>query len=132
MCEATAKTWDQRSKVRQDELSALTAATAIIKNSVKESTSKATVRLAQEGVTVAMVRTVAQSDDAMEAVEAAAEEAETPSFLQKRSLRIVAQHKPTVQDAAVQAVAALLKKSGAHYKSTLLTSLAVEITADPS
>lgn len=131
MCESTAKTWDQRSKVRQDELSALTAAIAIIKNSVKESTSKATVRLAQEGVSIAMVRTVAQSDDAMEAVEAAAEEAESPSFLQKRSLRIVAQHQPTVQDGAVQTVAALLKKSGAQYKSTLLTSLAVEITADP-
>ena len=32
LCESRAKTWDQRSKVRQDELSALTAATAVVKS----------------------------------------------------------------------------------------------------
>merc|ERR1719487_349746 len=50
ICSAKAKTYDQRSKCRADELSALTAATDIIKTKVLESTSKSTTRLVQMGV----------------------------------------------------------------------------------
>merc|ERR1719265_1110059 len=55
LCEARAKTWDARSKVRADELSALTSATTIIKTGVAENTSAKAVRFAQQGVRVKMV-----------------------------------------------------------------------------
>merc|ERR1740138_1547176 len=87
ICSAKAKTWDQRSKMRQDELSALTAATTIIKKKVAEKTSKATVRFAQLGVSASLARSVVRSDDAMEAIEAsieAEEAAASPAnFLQR-------------------------------------------------
>merc|ERR1719197_1542009 len=44
MCSEKAKTWDQRSKVRADELTAITQATGIIKDTVVAKTQAATVR----------------------------------------------------------------------------------------
>merc|ERR1719478_367506 len=73
ICSAKAKTWDQRSKCRADELSALTAATEIIKSKVAEKTSSATIRFVQQGVSVVLANDVAKNDDAMEAIEASAE-----------------------------------------------------------
>lgn len=131
MCTATQKTWDQRSKVRADEITALTAATAIVKSSVSEKTSSATLRLAQDGVSVQMAHQVAHSEQAMEALEVAAEAADSsPTFLQRRS---ISQHTPSIEVAAREAVVAILKKSGAQYKSALLTSLASQLSgsADP-
>merc|ERR1719159_1982373 len=88
MCELKAKTWDQRTQCRQDELSALTAAISIIKGAVSEKTTAATIRFAQQGVSVRLASAVAGSEDAMEAVEAEAEAAddEQPlAFFQKES-----------------------------------------------
>lgn len=132
MCMDKAKTWDQRSKVRQDELSAITAALTIIKGTVSEKTSAATVRFAQQGVSVRIAQHVASSDLAMEAIEAASEEADSApakapvAFLQ----RLVQRHQVSPDDGR-QAVINLLKTSGAKLHSTLLTSLASQITADP-
>jgi len=131
MCMDKAKTWDQRSKVRQDELSAITAALTIIKSTVKEKTSAATVRFAQMGVSVRLAEAVASNDMAMEAIEAASEDADSApvkppvAFLQ----RLVQRH--ASPDDGRQAVIDMLKTSGVKLHSTLLTSLASQISADP-
>jgi len=134
ICEAKAKTWDQRSRVRADELSALTAATGIIKETVKEKTSSGTVRFAQMGVNSEMVHRMANNNNALEAIEAEAEASEATSFLQKKSSRnllavLAKKHEPS--DDGRQMVMALLKTQGVKLKSTLLTALASQIQADP-
>lgn len=139
MCESRAKTWDQRSKVRADELSALTAATAIIKSGVKENTSANSVRLAQEGVSVRMSQEVVNSDNSMEAIEAEAEGSEALGFLQRRmqkptALIAVLAKKHVVSSAendSRQMLVNLLNTQGTKLKSTLLLSLATQIKADP-
>merc|ERR1719410_1294769 len=88
MCTNTAKTWDQRSKVRADELQTLVAAITIVKESVGTKTSAKTVRFAQEGVSVRLAEAAAHSPEALEAIEADAEAADgqagTPAtFLQR-------------------------------------------------
>merc|ERR1719195_1566616 len=130
MCHEKALTWDQRSKLRQNELAMLTEVIGIITSSVTEKTSAATIRFAQQHMSIRLARAVASSERAMEAVEAEAEEAEgTPiGFLQsaQRSLRGA----PT-KDGAKGVVVALLRQQGSKLKSTLLTALAGKIAADP-
>jgi len=130
MCHEKALTWDQRSKLRQNELAMLTEVIGIITSSVTEKTSAATIRFAQQHTSIRLARAVASSERAMEAVEAEAEEAEgTPiGFLQsaQRSLRGA----PT-KDGAKGIVVALLRQQGGKLKSTLLTALAGKIAADP-
>jgi len=131
MCVNTAKTWDVRSKVRQDELSALVAATTIVKESVKTKISAASVRFAQMGVSVRVAKAMTQDQDAMESVEAEAEAAEGKApigFLQ----RLVQRHTPKSNlDQGRDAVVDLLRTQGAKLHSTLLSQLASQITADP-
>lgn len=130
MCRNTAKTWDVRSKVRADELSALSAATTIVKETVAEKTSAATVRLTQMGVRVNLVKQMVQDPQAMEAIEAEAEEAEKPvAFLQKFLQK--SKVSPHSLDAARDYVINLLTTQGLKSKSTLLSQLAVQIRADP-
>merc|ERR1719499_2845656 len=130
MCHEKALTWDQRSKLRQNELQMLTEVIGIIKSSVTGNTTAATLRFAQQGTSIRLARAVASSERAMEAVEAEAEQAEgTPiGFLQtaQRSLRGA----PT-KDGAKGVVVALLRQQGSKLKSTLLTALAGKIAADP-
>merc|ERR1719410_3394850 len=88
MCTNTAKTWDQRSKARADELQTLVAAITIVKESVGTKTSAKTVRFAQQAVSVRLAEAVAHSPEALEAIEADAEAADehasTPvTFLQR-------------------------------------------------
>lgn len=90
ICEDKAKTYDSRLKVRTDELSALVAAIGIVKTTVSEKTSKATVRLLQQKFSATRAQFMLHSEDAMEAAEAEAEEAEDGSgrplgFLQRQS-----------------------------------------------
>jgi hypothetical protein len=131
MCKGKAKTWDQRSKVRADELSAITAATEILKTTVSEKTSAATLRFAQMGVSVKLAKAVARSEDAMDAIEADAEEEENhdrpANFLQRRA---VSRHQDP-KEAGKEAVIKLLRAKGSQLSSTLLTSLASQITKDP-
>merc|ERR1719265_1702000 len=139
LCEARAKTWDARSRVRADELSALTSATTIIKSGVKENTSANSVRFAQQGVRVKMASQNAQNPAIMEAYEAEAEAAEgsSPSFLQKRMVKaksllsVLARHTSTDPDAAKNMVMELLHAQGTKLHSTLLIGLANQIKADP-
>jgi hypothetical protein len=124
-CGKKAETWDERSKVRADELSAIAAATVILKDAVHEKTSSATLRFAQRGVTVRLAQAVANNEEAMEAVEAAAEAEEAPrsslSFLQRK---LASRNLP---DEAVDRISALLKSAAGKTKSTLLTGLASQI-----
>jgi hypothetical protein len=130
MCQATAKTWDQRSEVRADELSALVSATAIIKDTVKEKTSKSTVRFAQQGVRVAIVKKMVKDPQAMEAIEAEVEASEgSPSFLQKRSVAVSKHSSSPVSDRF--AMSTMLAEQGKKLRSTMLTSVAMHIK-DPS
>lgn len=140
MCSDKAKTWDQRSQVRQDELSALASATAIIKSAVGGSTTAATLRLAQRGVAVHMAEAVARSPEAMEAVEAAAERVDAAAasdvrapvaFLQRRLSHQASTSHSAPADDGRQVVLDLLRGSAARIHSSLLTSLASRIAADP-
>merc|ERR1719281_782516 len=46
-CELKSKEWDQRSQMRQDELTAISTAITIVSGKVKEKTTEKTVRLVQ-------------------------------------------------------------------------------------
>merc|ERR1719433_2232644 len=145
MCTNTAKTWDQRSKVRSDELSTLVAAISIVKDSVKGNTSAKTVRFAQQGVIVHLAEAAAHSPEALEALEADAEAADeqagTPAtFLQRLMSKVPAKAQPSFlaikgsaspANEADEAVVTLLRDKGQQLKSTLLMSLANHISADP-
>mmetsp|Transcript_33302 Transcript_33302/g.75392 ORF Transcript_33302/g.75392 Transcript_33302/m.75392 type:complete len:761 (+) Transcript_33302:87-2369(+) len=142
MCSDKAKTWDQRTKVRQEELFTLTQAIGIIKGAVTEKTTAATIRFAQQGMSLRLARAVASDATAMEAVEAEAEAAdEAPAFLQSGSRRlrsaVLLQRRvaAAAPDDAVgrKKVADLLRSQGQRLHSALLTSLAGRISgsADP-
>merc|ERR1719486_1179575 len=51
-CNLKSKEWDQRSQMRQDELTALTTALTIVKGKVAENTTDKTVRLVQQAAKV--------------------------------------------------------------------------------
>jgi len=137
MCSDKARTWDQRSRVRADELATLTQAIGIVKGAVAEKTTAATIRFAQQGVSVRLAQAVASSPASMEAIEAAAEAADegvAPALVQvaahgRRALRgVAAARSPAV---GRQAVVDLLRAQGQSMKSTLLLGLASKIAADP-
>jgi hypothetical protein len=128
-CSEKAKTWDQRTKLRANELTAITQATGIVKATVMEKTASATIRFAQTGTVLHLADAVVSSDSAMEAIEAEAEISDSsPSFLQKRSVQ---KHEPASADAGREMIISLLKGKGQQLKSTLLTSLATRIAGDP-
>jgi cell division protein FtsB len=85
-CEEKAITWDQRSRMRIQELTAITEAMDIVAATVMDKTSSKIMRLSQVGSTLHTADAVASSEGALEAIEDEAEsiEAESPaSFLQK-------------------------------------------------
>jgi len=130
MCSKRAKTWDQRTKVRADELSAITAAITLVKGAVAEKTSVATVRFLQRGISVRLTEAMVHNEDAMDAVEAAAEEKEAQlghplAFLQQNS---VAQYQHPSDYEMTRRVSETLLSTGSRVGSTLLTSLAATIT----
>lgn len=135
MCSKKARTWDQRSKVRQDELSALTAALSIVTASVSANTTAATLRLAQRYTSLRVAALAPRSAALFNAAEAAAEAAEeAPAFLQRASLQryaflAVATPVRLANAAAAggEAVASLLRRCGDRLRSSLLSSLAGEV-----
>eukprot|EP00928_Gymnodinium_smaydae_P039283 TRINITY_DN2685_c0_g1_i2.p1 TRINITY_DN2685_c0_g1~~TRINITY_DN2685_c0_g1_i2.p1 ORF type:complete len:751 (-),score=234.44 TRINITY_DN2685_c0_g1_i2:45-2297(-) len=136
MCSEKAKTWDQRSRIRSDELSALTSAIAIIKDGVQEKTSAATMRLAQRGVSVKMAESLARNPDRMQALEAMAEAVEAaPSFLQRsadeRAFLAPVKARDASFDGGRGQIAALLRTKGEQLSSAVLTSLAKQAATDP-
>merc|ERR1719407_152074 len=129
ICSQKAKTWDQRTKLRANELTAITQATGIVKATVAEKTQASTIRFAQTGSVVRLADAVVNSDSAMEAIEAEAEVSEDSpvGFLQRKSVQ---NHSPSSEDGR-QMIISLLNNKGKELKSTLLTSLATKIAADP-
>merc|ERR1719335_1446626 len=81
ICSEKAKTWDQRTKLRANELTAVTQATGIVKATVVEKTQSATIRFAQTGTVLHLADAVTGSDSAMEAIEAEAEMSESQTAL---------------------------------------------------
>jgi len=147
MCHERAITWDQRTQVRSDELSALSTAIGIIKKSVAESTSANTVRFLQRGkqadhADIRVATAMASDEGFMESIELAAEQEEggSPSFLQvgaqPRELissllqERKAESKRSTPENAREAVIAVLRDQGRKIKSTLLLKLSTEIQAD--
>merc|ERR1719506_941184 len=86
-CSAKAKTWDQRSQVRVQELTAITEATDIVKATVVEKTGSATIRFVQmpNDSPLRTADAVANDEGALMALEAEAEGA--IGFLQRRSIQ---------------------------------------------
>ena len=132
MCSDKAKTWDQRTRVRADELATLTEAIGMIKEKVMTQTSKNTIRFAQQHTSMRFAKVVAANTQAMDAIEAAAEEADAaPAFVQVAS-RQHGRLRASLKTADPrEVIAQALKSSGEHLKSTLLTTLASRISADP-
>jgi len=129
MCSQKAKTWDQRSKVRANELTAITQAVGIVKSTVAEKTQSSTIRFAQTAVSLHLADAVANDDSAMETIEAEVESVEdAPGFLQKLQIKA---HSQKPDDAARDIIISLLKGTGMKLHSTLLTGLASRISADP-
>jgi len=128
MCSEKAKTWDQRSKVRANELTAITQATGIVKSTVAAKTQSSTIRFAQTAVSLHLADAVANDDSAMETIEAEVESVEAPGFLQKLQIK---SHKQAPSDAGREIIINLLKGTGMKLHSTLLTALATRIAADP-
>jgi len=138
-CSQKAKTWDARSKVRVQELTAITEAMDIVTATVAEKTSSSTIRFVQMGIgsTVDTPDAVANDEGSMMALEADAESTEAGAplgFLQRRSV-VVKKHDAADNapdgDVVNQMVMSLLKTKGMQLKSTLLISLATQIGADP-
>jgi type I site-specific restriction endonuclease len=115
-------------------LTAITQAAGIVKSVVAEKTASSTIRFAQTGTVVHLADAAANSESALEAMEAEAEISESDDssaavgFLQKRSVQ---KHAPESADGGRQLIISLLKGKGQELKSTLLTSLASKIAGDP-
>merc|ERR1719183_2857248 len=138
-CNAKSKEWDQRSQMRQDELTALTSALTIVKGKVAEKTTEKTVRLEQQASHVAKASTpVEQKDEAPkdddqdddgeddEVVNDA--DLAAPSFLQvrKKNLRAAA-GSPDGRTRVLN----LLRTRSEELSSPVLAALASRVASDP-
>merc|ERR1719460_252745 len=138
MCHEQAITWDQRTKMRADELSALTSAINIVGGEVSDKTTAATVRLMQKKADISAARIVASDQGSMEAIEAEAEAADesSESFIQvasapRRLMTSFLQTRSGGPTTAKEAVIDVLRTEGNKMKSMLLLRLASQIAADP-
>jgi chromosome segregation ATPase len=110
-CNAKKKMWDQRSAMRQDELTALTQAIGIIKGGVADNTTKQTIRFTQESASFVQIREVSQKKHSLKKISS------RRSFMQARSPR--------------EQVMELLRSKSQQLKSAALASLASRVAADP-
>merc|ERR1719428_2131871 len=138
MCHEQAVTWDQRTQMRADELSALTSAINIVGGEVSHKTTAATVRLMQKKADISAARIVASDQGSMEAIEAEAEAADesSESFIQvssapRRLMTSFLQKSSGGPTTAKEAVIDVLRSEGNKMKSMLLLRLASQIAADP-
>lgn len=119
-CNDKAKTWDQRVSMRSDELTALTQATDIIKDTVTAKTTDQTIRFIQRH---GDDRTEHDENDGWEADD----DEDVPSFIQthnvaSRFLEPVSRR---------ERVVALLRAKSAEFKSAAFASLAVQAAGNP-
>merc|ERR1719487_3105463 len=135
-CNAKSKEWDQRSQMRQDELTALTTALTIVKEGVATKTTEKTVRLVQSKTQVSKVAPVEESEDSDEDVDSDSEDSDL-SFVQlssPRSKLALVQAKATKflsSDGPRDRVIALLKAKSDQLDSPVLAALATKAAADP-
>merc|ERR1719426_21004 len=134
-CNAKSKEWDQRSQMRQDELTALTTALTIVKEGVATKTTEKTVRLVQSAAKVAPHAFVTDDSDAEE--DSDADDEEDLSFVQlsspraKLSLVATSSKKFLQPDSSRERVIALLKSKSEQIDSPVLAALATKAAADP-
>merc|ERR1719333_2102012 len=132
-CNAKSKEWDQRSQMRQDELTALTTALTIVKEGVATKTTEKTVRLVQSQAKVSPHAFVADDSDADDD----SEDEEDLSFVQlsspraKLSLVQTGAKKFLASDSPRDRVIALLKAKSSQLDSPVLAALATKAAADP-
>merc|ERR1719333_1748953 len=132
-CNAKSKEWDQRSQMRQDELTALTTALTIVKEGVATKTTEKTVRLVQSAAKVSPHSVVTDDSDAEDDVE----DDEDLSFVQlsspreKLSLVQTGAKKFLQADSPRDRVIALLKSKSTQLDSPVLAALATKAAADP-
>jgi len=137
MCHDTATTWDQRVKMRADELATLTSAIKVVEEKVTVQVTGSTVRLLQMAPDASVAQAVAGDEDLMEAIEARVEDDESPeSFVQvamaPRRLLSTFMEKHTEKPAsAKELVIETLRTEGNKLKSLLLLRLASQLAADP-
>merc|ERR1719482_1352344 len=98
VCSQKAKTWDQRTQLRANELTAITQAMGIVKATVSDKTTAATIRFSQMGSVIHLAEAVTSGESAMQAIEAEAEiseqeDGQQSAFLQKRSVQ---KHSPAL------------------------------------
>jgi hypothetical protein len=135
-CNLKSKEWDQRSQMRQDELTALTTALTIVKGKVAGSTTEKTVRFVQKSSQVQSRAAVVDDEDDSDVEDAAVDE-EDVSFVQLSSARdqlsLVTKHTNTFlqRDSPRERVIALLKSRSAQLDSPVLAALASKVAADP-
>jgi len=138
LCSHKAQTWDQRSTARAGELNTLTEAIAMISDIKANNVTANTIRFMQRNANVRVAKRVAVDSGAMEAIEAAAEQADTssdsavPAFVQlapvqRGMLRATVKR----EEGSRNVVVGLLRSQGQVLKSTLLTALAAKIAEDP-
>jgi len=122
-CEGAAKTWDQRSSMRGDEIKALSEALEVLKKDVKDLDEKVNKRalLLRTGATA--------SPSAMRATNKTASKLTPPSFIQES---VQGQMQTVRAHGGSQGVASeILRHEGIRLKSEMLSSLAVKVMADP-
>jgi len=132
-CNSKSKEWDQRSQMRQDELTALTTALTIVKEGVATKTTEKTVRLVQSAAKVSPHSVVTDDSDADDDTE----DDEDLSFVQlsspreKLSLVATGSKKFLQPDSTRDRVIALLKSKSTQLDSPVLAALATKAAADP-
>merc|ERR1719243_292443 len=144
-CELKAREWDQRSQMRSEEVTALTAALKIIKEGVKDNSAvnkRAFIQHDQDYIAadVQALKTPEKKEDARNGVEDDDVDVDL-SFLQvsKPRLKIASLVKQASQVSTGEAQQAALKEkvikslvaSGNKLGSAVLASLAMRVSADP-
>merc|ERR1719456_725067 len=136
-CNAKSKEWDQRSQMRQDELTALTTALTIVKEGVATKTTEKTVRLVQSAAKVSPHSVVTEDNNADDDAEDDSVDEEDLSFVQLSSPRsklsfVATGAKKFLQsDSPRDRVIALLKSKSDQLDSPVLAALATKAAADP-
>jgi hypothetical protein len=139
-CESKSKEWDQRSKMREEELTALTQALAIIKGTVSDKTTEKTIRFVEKAANVqphsaAPVDSDDDQDDDDEDDDASFLQLEKP----KSSLTALVQNVLGAQPGGAAFLAAqsprervieLLRTRGEELHSKVLSTLATTMSKD--
>jgi uncharacterized coiled-coil DUF342 family protein len=132
-CDAKSKEWDQRSQMRQDELTALTTALTIVKEGVAGNSGK-TVRFVQSKTKVTPRSVVTEDSDAEDEAD---DDEDDLSFVQlsspraKLSLVATSATKFLQPESARDRVLALLRSKASQLDSPVLAALATKAAADP-